>query len=301
MNTWQAYNNWGGKSLYPFGLDGKRARRVSFDRPFDWHWRGAQSPLGWELPLVRFIERQGYDVAYQSDVYTDAHPESLLAHRLDVVAGHDEYWSRRMRDGWEAARAHGVNLAFMGANAAYWQVLMEDGGRTVMSYKSGADPNSDPWSRTDLFRALSPPRYECQLMGIQTQGGTQTWLDGDYAFQPDTLGDPWLRGTGFKAGDSVQGVVSREVDTIPGTMTRDASCGNELTVFFHRETGGEGNGNADAVRYVSPSTATVFAAGSLNFAWGLDDMADDPHMGHGLVDARLQRFVDNAFTAMGAG
>ena len=160
MNTWEAYNSWGGKSLYPFSLDGKRALRVSFDRPFDWRWRGAQNPLGWELPLVRFIEREGYDVSYQSDVATDANPDSLLSHRVVVDAGHDEYWSRRMRDGWEAARGKGVNLAFMGANDAYWQVAMEAGGRTLMSYKSADDPNPDPAARTNLFRALQPPRLE---------------------------------------------------------------------------------------------------------------------------------------------
>jgi hypothetical protein len=300
VNTWQAYNQWGGKSLYPFAVDGTRALRVSYDRPYDWYSRGAQSPLGWELPLVRFIERQGYDVAYQSDVYTDAHPASLLSHRVDVVAGHDEYWSRRMRDGWDAARDHGVNLAFMGANAAYWQVALEDGGRTVMSYKSAADPNPDRQSRTNLFRALEPPRYECALIGIQTQGGRQTWPEGDYVVEPEAAGDAWLHRTGFVPGDTIRGVVSRESDTIPGTLTRTSSCGHQLTVFFHREMGGEDFGNTDATRYVASSGATVFAAGSLQLAWGLDDVPGNWHMTHGLVDPRLQRFADNAFAAMGA-
>ena len=294
VNTWEAYNNWGGKSLYPFSLDGRRALRVSFDRPFDWRWRGAQGPLGWELPLVRFIEREGYDVSYQSDVSTDARPESLLEHRLIVAAGHGEYWSHRMRTAWDAARGAGVNLAFMGANDSYWQVALENGGRTVMSYKSAADPNPDPSARTNLFRALDPPRYECALIGIQHQGGLLNWSDGDYTVQADAIGDPWLTGTGFTAGDVVHGVVSRESDTIPASQTRDSSCGNQLTVFFHRENGGDGAGNADAVRYTTPVGSSVFAAGSLNFAWGLDDA------GHGLADARLQRFMHNAFAAMGA-
>ena len=300
VNTWQAYNIWGGKSLYPFSNDETRGRRVSFDRPFDWTGRGAQSPLGWELPLVRFIEREGYDVSYQSDVATDADPSSLLSHRVIVDAGHDEYWSRKMRDGWDAARDHGVNLAFMGANDAYWQVAMEDGGRTVMSYKSADDPNPDPAARTNLFRALQPPRLECDLMGVQHQGGPLTWTDGDYVVQADATGDPWLRGTGLAAGDTVRGVVSREVDTIPGTASRGSSCGHELTVFFHRENGGDGAGNADAVRYTTAGGSTVFAAGSLNFSWGLDDLPGNPRMGHGLSDARLQRFVHNMFADMGA-
>lgn len=300
VNTWQAYNNWGGKSLYPFSVDGKRARRVSFDRPYDWASRGAQSPLGWELPLVRFIEREGYDVSYQSDVATDANPDSLLAHRVVVDAGHDEYWTRSMRDGWEAARDHGVNLAFMGANDAYWQSVLQDGARTIMSYKSADDPNPDPAARTNLFRALQPPRLECGLVGIQHQGGPLNWPEGDYAVQHEALSDPWLRQTGFVGGDSVRGIVSREVDTIPGTQTRSSSCGHELTVFFHREKGGDGAGNADAVRYAALSGAKVFAAGSLNFSWGLDDFEANQHMTHGLTDVRLQRFAHNMFSDMGA-
>ena len=300
VNTWEAYNSWGGKSLYPFSLDGKRALRVSFDRPFDWHGRGAQSPLGWELPLVRFIEREGYDASYQSDVSTDARPASLLKHRVVVDAGHDEYWSRRMRTAWDAARDHGINLAFMGANDSYWQVVLEDGGRTVMSYKSADDPNPDPGARTNLFRALVPPQYECHLIGIQHQGGPLNWPEGDYAVQDGVLNDPWLHDTGFKPGDTVRGIVSRETDTIPGSQRRESSCDNRLTVFFHRENGGDTAGNADAVRYTAPSSSTVFAAGSLNFSWGLDDFAGDPAMGHGLVDPRLQRFMHNAFAAMGA-
>ncbi len=298
LNTWQAYNLWGGKSLYPFSIDGKRALRVSFDRPYDWHGTGAQSPLGWELPLVRFIERQGYDVSYQSDVVTDAHPESLLGHRVIVDAGHDEYWTRRMRDAWEAARDHSVNLAFMGANDAYWQVVMENAGRTIMSYKSSDDPNPDPLARTTLFRAIG--REECRLLGIQHQGGLLDWAEGDYSMVSDALGDPWLRETGFQPGDVVRGVVSREADTIPGTFSPDASCGHQLTVFFHRENGGDGRGNADAVRYTTPQGSAVFAAGSLSFSWGLDDVPGCACMVHGLVDARLQRFTDNMFASMGA-
>src|SRR5207248_2577740 len=92
VNTWQAYNAWGGRSLYDFPGLGRRATRVSFDRPYWTDSPGGQGPLGWELPFVRFVERNGYDVAYQSDVVTEAHPDSLLTHRLVAVPGHSEYW-----------------------------------------------------------------------------------------------------------------------------------------------------------------------------------------------------------------
>jgi hypothetical protein len=72
--TWQAYNSWGGRSLYDFPGLGPRARYVSFERPYDWDGPGGQGPLGWEIQFVRFVQRNGYDVAYQSDAYTNAHP-----------------------------------------------------------------------------------------------------------------------------------------------------------------------------------------------------------------------------------
>ncbi len=298
VDTWEAYNDWGGRSLYDFPGLKPRADRVSFDRPYDWTGIGGQNPLGWEYPLVRFIERRGYDVSYQSDVYTDAHPESLLAHKVIVVAGHSEYWSGTMRDAFDTARDAGVNLAFMGANAAYWQVRIENGARTIFSEKSMYDPNPVVSQKTAMFREIG--RLECALIGIQHQGVGLYWPPGDYTVQAGALNDPWLLGTGFKAGDVLPGIVSVESDTIPGNQTASSSCGHQLTVFFHRQHGGDKDGNADATRYVAPSGAMVFASGSHQFSWGLDDFPADPYMGHGFADPRLQKFMDNAFASMGA-
>lgn len=296
VNTWEAYNGWGGKSLYPFSsTDGRQAIRVSFDRPFAWTLPGGQGPLGWELPLVRFIERNGYDVTYQSDVFTARHPRSLTRHRLVVVAGHDEYWTKTMRDGFDAARDAGVNLAFMGANDAYWQVRLQDRGRTIMAYKSTYDPNPDPYLKTAMFRELIPARLECSLIGIQHQGVGLHWLAGDYTVMPTAFSSPWMRNTGFRVGDVIRGVVSVESDTVPGDQTNSSSCGNNLTVLFHREHGGDKDGNADTTAYTAPSGARVFASGSHQFSWGLDDFPANPDQGHGFVDGRLQRLMHHVF------
>jgi len=110
VNTWQAYNAWGGRSLYA-GPTGP-GYRVSFERPYE--PGNKQSPLEWEIQLVRYLERGGYDVSYQTDLDTDNDPGSLLRHRLVMTAGHDEYWTKGIRDAFEEARDHGINLAFMG-------------------------------------------------------------------------------------------------------------------------------------------------------------------------------------------
>jgi hypothetical protein len=295
-NTWQAYNGWGGKSLYPFSSrDGRPAIKVSYDRPYAWSLPGGQGPLGWELPLLRFIERHGYDVTYQSDVFTAAHPNSLLRHRLVVVAGHSEYWTKSMRDGFDHARDSGVNLAFMGANAAYWQVNLIDSGRTILAYKSMYDPNPDSSLKTAMFRELIPARLECGLIGIQHQGVGLHWAAGDYTVMSSAFSSSWLTDTGFHTGDVVRGVVSVESDSIPGDQTAASSCGNHLTVLFHRQHGGDKDGNADSTVYSAPSGARVFASGSHQFSWGLDDFPADPDQGHGLVDPRLQRFTLHMF------
>ncbi|HST26190.1 MAG TPA: N,N-dimethylformamidase beta subunit family domain-containing protein [Gaiellaceae bacterium] len=295
INTWQAYNAWGGRSLYDDqSIGGRRANHVSFNRPYLWEPQPGGLPIEWEYPLVRWLERNGYDVSYQTDADTDSNQSSLLQHKLVMTAGHGEYWTKGERDAFENAREAGVNLAFMGANTGYWQVRYDDGDRTIVAYKSRYDPEPDPALKTTMFRDLVPPRYECELLGIQFQATGLRWPTSDYVAQAGAISDPWFTGTGFNAGDTVKGIVSVETDTIPGNQTADSSCSHKLTVFFHRETGSDKSGNADAVRYTTDSGARVFASGSMDFAWGLDDWSGNPDETHGLVDVRLQKFMQNA-------
>ena len=296
VNTWQAYNPWGGKSIYPFNSTGlSPAVRVSFDRPLAFT---SQGPFDAEYNLVRFLEREGYDVSYQTDLDTDLRPESLLEHRLVVVAGHDEYWSKRMRDAFDAARALGTNLAFTGTNAAYWQIRYEDAGRTIVGYKEAApDPEPDPSLRTIRFRHLTPPRPECELMGVMFHripehiGGPR-----DYTVTDAATSDPWFAGTGFRAGDKVLDVVGSEWDSLPEPPVPPECVKPGLTTLFHYE--GE-PANADAVRFTAPSGARVFAGGAQQLSWSLDPF-NTGRFGRTLpADARLQQFMRNAFADLG--
>jgi hypothetical protein len=235
VNTWQAYNTWGGASLYSFL--GPRSIAVSLERPLGFM---AQSPMWWEIQTVRFLEREGYDVSYQTDVDTDVDPASLLRHRLVIVAGHDEYWSSTMRDGFDTALAAGTNLAFMGSNDAYWNVGYGDGHTTVVSAKSLYDPNPILREKTAMFREIGRP--ECELMGVMHQFIVSVPTALDYAVTDAGAADPWLAGTGFHAGDTIAGVVGREHDVInpypescfhPGltvlSTTRDATATRTAT------------------------------------------------------------------------
>jgi hypothetical protein len=271
VNTWQAYNSWGGKSLYDFNsAGGARANRVSFDRPYSWDEPGNQPVSSWEVPLLRFIEREGLDVSYVTDADVDGDPDLLVQHRLVIVAGHDEYWTNAMRDGYERTRDRGTNLAFMGANVAYRQVRYDDAGRTMAG--------------SGLFRYLTPPRPECTLIGVQHYEGSYQWARGDFAVADAT--ESWFAGTGFGAGTSVAGVVSREHDQIPAS----GSCVSHLTVLFHHD-GADPLERSEAVTYTAPSGARVFSSGSLELSWGLDDYRVDGDGFTTPVDPRLQQFV----------
>ena len=150
VTTWQAYNRWGGYSLYygnrnrtftfthdpAGGSYTERARVVSFDRPYDHDWAsGAADFIGNEFPVIYQAERMGLDVTYWTDVDLHAQAALLDGHRALVSLGHDEYWSAEMRDGASAALAAGVNLAFLGRQ----RLLPPDPVRAV-----SARPRSTP-------------------------------------------------------------------------------------------------------------------------------------------------------------
>ncbi|WP_425292890.1 DUF4082 domain-containing protein [Kaistia soli] len=173
--TWQAYNAWGGASLYfgevpvdPANMIGYlppncscgitaigRATAVSYNRPIVTN----TSPVGGthdyvfgvELSAIEWLEQNGYDVSYISGVDTARSGAQLLNHDAFLSVGHDEYWSAEQRSNVEAARDAGVNLAFWGGNDMYWKVRWEtsiDGSgtpyRTMVTYKDTWGTTSDP-------------------------------------------------------------------------------------------------------------------------------------------------------------
>jgi len=289
VNTWQAYNDWGGRSLY-FNFNGVGDNHVSFDRPYDERTMktaagpatdNANLPQISEFPLVRYLESSGYDVSYTTDVDTDANPAELLRHRLVMVAGHDEYWTKGIRDAFERARDLGTNLAFVGANIGFWQARYDDNRRTLVEYRNpGPDPEPDPALKTEMFRQLTPPRPECQLLGVQgiVEPGNQSIGIEDLDVNPAALSDPWFAGAGFTATSVLPGLVGYEWDRIePGCLTPP------LTDLFHTSS----SPAYDGVRYTAPSGARVFSAGSLRFSWGLDPASPT-------VSPSLQQFMRNA-------
>jgi len=285
VNTWQAFNYWGGKSLYPNSSSNKvPANHVSFSRPYN---TDRPAPLRGEIGLLRFLEREGYDVSYTSDVDTDRDPRELLRHRLVISSGHDAYWTKRMRDAFEAARDGGTNLAFLGGDIADWQIRYENRRRTIVKYRdAAADPVRDPALKTVPFGRLVPPRPQCELLGLSyTVSRGSHDPPRAYVVNPSAFEDAWFEGTGFTPTSELPRSVGPAWDTI-----RPGCAVPPLTVLFRYE-GLDGRGqptSAEVVRYAAPSGAHVFSSGSLYFVWRLDDF-------YGASDARLQQFMRNAF------
>ena len=110
FNTTQAYNDWGGKSLYPWDSP-DRSRKVSFERP------GGTNPRD-ALAFVRWLERSEIPVDYCTSMDLHAEPGLLSHYQLFISAGHDEYWSMEMRDQVEAFVRAGGNAAFFSGERA---------------------------------------------------------------------------------------------------------------------------------------------------------------------------------------
>jgi YD repeat-containing protein len=149
--TYQAYNTWGGPSLYrgspgpavgsaltgnvaASGTD--RAVKVSFNRPYSLPEITRDRYFGPDADAVGWLEHQGYDVSYSDDVAVDADRASLLQHKVVMIGSHSEYWSAGEKHNVEAARDAGINLASIGSNTTYWKVRYEDGSRTLVCYKT---------------------------------------------------------------------------------------------------------------------------------------------------------------------
>ena len=215
-NTYNAYNNWGGHSLYSYhDRDGLQGHRVSFDRPTQGQFRN------WELPFVTWAEENGIEIDYAANSDLELRPELLASYRLILSVGHDEYWSSAMRDNLESFIGEGGNVAFFSGNTCCWQVRSEDGGRALTCWKQGY--NLDPVFQTGDHRLLSTAwshhlvkRPENQLTGVGFLFGGYhrshgQFMDGSGAY---TVHRPthWVfEGTGLGAGDEFGGK-----DTIVG-------------------------------------------------------------------------------------
>jgi N,N-dimethylformamidase beta subunit-like, C-terminal len=245
-NTYNAYNDWGGGSLYTGDV------KVSFRRPMadgflrkpepamrkanvvkaydpqatgyqQWalahglsEWSGSSGWWNWERPFVRWAQAQGYELDVATDTDLHADPALLDGYRLVLFVGHSEYWSWAMRDHVEEFIAAGGNVMFLTGNTAWWQVRFEDCDAAMVCYKrqSDDDPVNDTVNQhllTSPFSNLPVGRPESFMTGVSSAfGGYGRYGPGvPRGSGGFTVWRPehWaFEGTGLKYGDVVGAV-----------------------------------------------------------------------------------------------
>lgn len=321
--TWQAYNDYGGNSLYE-GSPAGRAYKVSYNRPFD---TNAETPedFVWnaEYPMVRFLEANGYDTSYTTGLDSDRRGNLIKNHKTFLSVGHDEYWSGGQRANVESARDAKVNLAFFSGNEVFWKTRWENSlatagntpNRTLVTYKETlASDTIDPttsWTGTWRDPRFSPPkdggRPENALTGTLftvnccttdmevsgTDGQLRFWRNtrvaGLSANQTTTLGSGIL---GYEWDESP------DDDVRPRGLIRLSTTDRDVSSYLqdYGSTYNGGSATHHLTTYRAASGALVFGAGTVQWAWGLDNN----HSGGGAAtsDTAVKQATVNLFADM---
>lgn len=343
--THQAYNTWpgparGGKSLYGFNSSDEnpddsvgpsgtfnQAVQVSFDRPY-FVGAGTGDVGTWETPMLRYLEKAGWDVAYATDEDLDRNPAYFEGRKAVLFVGHSEYWSRPMFDHALALRDSGVNMLFATGNTALWQVRFAAGSggdsSTMIGYKQSwrNDPENDAAFRalgkgdvegakkhfglvTRLWKNLEykpelgidERRPGMLLTGVETAAAFSHW----YPWPDFVVREPthWIyEGTGLNRDDRIRGVMGYEIDSTKfGDPTFDPYR-PKGQVRLATTLDGDGKSWGSSGYYQAGSGAEVIGLGAIAFSWAVDSFASgDPSA----VDARAQRMITNVLTRWSKG
>ena len=294
--TWLSYNRWPQwRSLYdngdnPWGSSNNRpGYDVSFDRPYAMYWNGF--PAGFEPqtlgsgeflmiehPLAYWLEKEGYDVTYISNVDTHADGKGLLRARAWLSVGHDEYWTQQMFDNVAAARDAGVSLAFLSGNSVSGIVTLNPG--------SDGRPNR-------IMRRAGGFTNEPSLMGSTSFGvGFASWT----CDQPEH----WIfEGTNMKKGDRVADLVGWEYHGPPLANYPSLEIISTGQVYGWN---GEARGrNYATTIYTAPKGNLVFNAGTCWWNMVLSappGFMSPPRRYFKEPDGRIQRITRNVLNKM---
>ncbi len=276
-NTWQAYNQWPvNESLY---TDPRAAHApgvsVSFDRPYGKYVQIFDNPqsmgsgefLLWEFPISYWLEKEGYDVTYCSNV-DNLDPANLSRVKAMISPGHDEYWDLRQYQNVKQAIAGGLSVLWLSANDVYMVTPFTPNAAGAANrrltretcYGEFREEEKEAYSKV-LGPFENPGPDEREIIGARTivpfNGG------GDWTCaQPDH----WLfAGTGMKKGDSIPGLVGWEFHGDPDTAREGLQVVAEGNVW----AGGTRLGKYAATVFEGPRQNIVFNASTIFWGQGL--------------------------------
>ncbi|MDQ3404714.1 MAG: DUF4082 domain-containing protein, partial [Actinomycetota bacterium] len=332
--TWHAYNGWGGANLYGGNAVAGRAYKVSYNRPITTRYpnggtyAGPQDfVLSAEHAMIRWMERNGYDVTYVTGVDVGPGNVNLTNHKMYMSVGHDEYWSADQRAHVEAARDAGVHLCFLSGNEMYWKTRWEPdingvANRTLVCYKetvSGVKIDPSPeWTGTWRDPRSSPPSDGGRPENALT--GTIFQVD---SYQHDRIEVPYSRSryrfwrnTGMVAlnpGDTgwlSDGMLGYEWDESPDNRFRPPTLiklseTNRNIVDKYLINYGSYTASAPATHhltlYRAAGGALVFGSGTVFWSFGLDGQHDyiNETVPRVTVDPDAQQATVNLFADMG--
>ncbi len=284
----QAYNTWGGSSLYWSGIGDPapgvhRAFAVSLDRPFE-EGDGAGQVFTMEAPFINWLEHSGYDVAYTTDYDLSLHSDDQPLPSVVLFSGHDEYWGTGLRD-WldeHVIERGDLGLGVFAADTGYWQVSFRDesptGPRTIVLYKNGLlDPEAAArcpdgvFQAADAFRGWPCGRREPANRPEQALFGVQygAMAPGYNPYRLASTVPDWLvAGTGLNGGDSLGRLAGGEVDNVDATFARPD--GNQIVATASCPTAYGTREPAQAALRRTPAGGRVFASGTFWWTWGLE-------------------------------
>ncbi|HTK10831.1 MAG TPA: N,N-dimethylformamidase beta subunit family domain-containing protein [Ktedonobacteraceae bacterium] len=311
--TYQAYNSWGGFSLFTANSnDVRHSIQVSFNRPYMASVDTNQL-FDSELDAIRWMEMQGYDLSYISAVDLHKHPRLLMDHQAYISLGEDTFWTKEMRDGLEYARDHGVGLAFLGAGTGVWQMRFDPdrngkADRTIVSYRVTSTSHNlqfDPTYGRDNSRVTTQwrdpllARPENALLGVMFSDSTThptnfNWHTNSH-LPTDLLASTGLQGNKNYGCGLVGNVWDRIYDN--GATPHGLSVLSTSKTFNNRNEPDVSN----TTYYIAPSGALVFAAGSLYWSRGLDAYRfhQDPQCpAQASAVPELQRLMANVMSAL---
>jgi hypothetical protein len=299
VQTWQAYNMWGGFDLYK-NADGSyddRSLVVSLDRPYDLN--GADMFLTYERNAIKLAEHLGLDLAYVTSMDIAADPHLLDGASALVSMGHDEYWTPAERAHVTAARDRGVNLAFLGANAMFRRTRLQSsplgGARQVVCYKTAyqQDPmyGVDDALVTSDWRDGPDPNPESSLIG--------TIYEGYPVNAPLVIASPnsWVfEGTRVTAGDSFPNLVGVEYDRVDPAFPLQ----RPIEVLSHSPLTIDGAASyGDSAYYTHAGGAGVFNCGTMRWVEAL--YGDQPHGIGGKTPGFVRAVTTNVLRAFADG